>query len=119
VVKKLEKTILVIEPEPVIRKLYGMIFKGTAYTLIMVAYGAEALQCLRDPKISLILLELELPDMSSHLFLTKLSELTPNIPVIVVSSYPENVDKYPQVMARLPKPFYYLHLLAVIGEHLL
>lgn len=57
-------TILIVEDSKTARSLIKREFEGTGYTLLEAATGSEALTTLAKEKVSLITMDLGLPDMS-------------------------------------------------------
>ena len=84
---KANKFILIVEDEEVNRKILSGLF-ADKYTVYEAADGKEALSVMRNKKIDLILLDVEMPVMNGVEFLKfkQEDERYNDIPVIVISS---------------------------------
>lgn len=56
----------------------------------VVDTGAEALTLASRRKFDLVLLDLKLPDMSGDELYEKLTDLQPDVPIVVVTAYPDS-----------------------------
>ncbi len=80
--------ILLIDDDPLIGHLVERLFIPLGYRVIRAYSGKEAISFLNDGLLpSVILLDLVLPDFSGNEFLECLIEAGSDIPVIVLSSY--------------------------------
>lgn len=77
-------TVLIIEDEPPIRKLYGISLEGAGFKSMECGSGAEGLRLAASTRPDLILLDLGLPDMDGKDVITHLREWS-QIPIIVCS----------------------------------
>jgi response regulator RpfG family c-di-GMP phosphodiesterase len=91
------KTILVIDDAPVVLEQLRSLLE-TSYTVIAVNSGEAGLQMIRAKPIDLILLDIEMPNMSGFEFLSMLSSLPDkdSIPVICITG----VEATPDFVAR-------------------
>jgi CheY-like chemotaxis protein len=101
------KTVLVIEDDPLVRRLVHRILARADYEVVSAATGEEGVEqftVLHD-HIDVVLLDSVLPGIPGAEVFTKLRELVPDIPVVFCSGYgdegvPEGVD-----LPVLPKPY--------------
>lgn len=91
---KYQQTVLVIEDELPLVEMLSLILETRGYKVELASNGHDALEKIRGP-IDLIILDLLLPDMEGvevcHYL--KQSELTRNIPIIILSSNHCRVDQ--------------------------
>ncbi len=80
------KKVLIVDDDPVQRRLLEEIVKRSGLECIEASGGEEALECLAPPagqEISLVILDLVMPDLDGMGVLEKLRPQYPNLPVIV------------------------------------
>lgn len=83
-----QSRILVVEDDPEIQYLLGVILEEENREIFIVGSGAEATEVLAREAIDLVVLDLILPDMDGRTLLTSLREApeTASMPVFVVSA---------------------------------
>ncbi len=116
-------TILVIEDNPISRKVLKMSLESEHYTVIEAANGVEALREASNQKIDLIIQDLFLPDMSGYLLNAKLRALPgiEKIPILALSGFLTALDeqsKHSGFSTFLLKPIDPTYLLDVVKAHL-
>lgn len=119
-----KKTILVVEDEETVRQLLKSVLMGFNYEVLTASNGQEALDIykLEKSKISLIMLDLQMPIMDGRKCLKKLLETNPCIKVIITSGCVEGEDSdiiISGVSYCLQKPYSIGNLLSLINEILL
>ncbi len=67
----MSETILVVEGEEKLRKLYQNTLKGSGYDVITAPTGKRALDALKNEVVDLVILDLALPDGSGFDYLEK------------------------------------------------
>jgi CheY-like chemotaxis protein len=90
-------TILIVEDEPDTLVLIGRVLEKEGYRTRKAATGATFVTAIKQvPVPDLILLDLELPDVSGVVILTKLRAHpgTKSIPIVVLSAHSEPKDVY-------------------------
>jgi CheY-like chemotaxis protein len=104
------KTILVVDDEPEVRKLVGAMVGNFGYTVLTADSGEHALTLYRNNgPIELLITDVIAPGMSGPMLAEKLTELQPDLKVLYISGYDNTqvVQKY--VVERghqlLSKPF--------------
>lgn len=83
------QTILVVDDDPVARGLIEMAIARSGLTVVTAGGGAAALDILlssRGETISLMLLDLVMPDVDGFEVLTKLRAVNQELPVIVITA---------------------------------
>jgi CheY-like chemotaxis protein len=113
-------TILVVDDEEPVRELLGAILSEAGYQVTLASSGKDALLLYRrrGPEISLVLLDLLMPEMSGLSLLQSLLRLNPAVKAIVVSgaSYEGKDNESLASGARgvVEKPFQPEELLATV-----
>lgn len=90
------KKILLVEDEPVNRRLIEKFIESTGADLISTASGNESVRfCLTDRKIDLVLMDLSLPDIDGYTAIAEIKKERPELPVVVQSAnaMPEHRDR--------------------------
>ncbi|MCD6472307.1 response regulator [Candidatus Aerophobetes bacterium] len=114
------KLILCVDSEPRVQKFYEGVLETEKYNVTCVSNGLEALEAVEFKNPDLIIIELNLPEMSGLEFLQALKESKKDIPVIVVTSTidkktREEVDKI-GVYKYIAKPFRLEELKKVLNK---
>ena len=84
-------TILVVDDEPVLRKLVGMILQKSGYSVLVAQDGREGVETFREnaPEIAVVLLDMTMPVMGGQEAFKLIREIRPDVPIIVSSGYGE------------------------------
>lgn len=107
----LSKTILVVEDVPTIAQMEREALTTEGYEVIVTCNGREALEVYeaKREEISLVILDLIMPEMSGRDCLIKLLRIDPSLKVIVASGYSPSDDLLqeigPLIKGFLHKPF--------------
>ena len=113
--------ILVVDDDREILNSTGIFLKAEGYEVLKAENGRSALDILEKEEISLMLLDIMMPDMDGISTLLKLRE-TMNIPVILISAKSEDGDKILGLSAGaddyVTKPFNPLELIARVKSQL-
>ena len=83
------QTVLVVDDDPVQRRLLETVIGRSGMTVLTAPGGQPALDLVRSPRgeeVSLILLDLVMPDMDGLEVLAKLRPTHPDLPVIVLTA---------------------------------
>ena len=88
------KRILVVEDDESQRMLYRDELVDTGYDVVLAASGKEALNCLIDSKIDLVILDIVMPEMNGLETLGTIIRLYRDIPIILHSAYPTYKDNF-------------------------
>jgi len=125
----MEKTILLVEDESIIREIVDMELEDENYKIINAEDGQVAIDILKKngEKIDLVLLDLMLPNVSGYdvFDFLKQNKVTLNIPVIIVTAKNgfEEEDETSRKIYKLAddyieKPFSMEVLLTTIRKHI-
>lgn len=113
--------ILVVDDDREILNSTGIFLKAEGYDVLKAENGRSALDILEKEEISLMLLDIMMPDMDGISTLLKLRE-TMNIPVILISAKSEDGDKILGLSAGaddyVTKPFNPSELMARVKSQL-
>ena len=104
-------TVLLVEDEASLRELNQELMEGLGYTVLQAAYGAQALQLAEEysGRIDLLLTDVVMPGMSGRELAERLGFTRPEIKVLYMSGYTDNVIVHHGILesgiAFLQKPF--------------
>lgn len=115
-------TILLVDDEELLRAGVQEMLEMTGYTVITAANGQEAMACLTQQNIDLVITDLVMPKMDGVDFVDQVRKIRPDVPVIVVSGSTRNImQRYgidsiqvPGADASLSKPFKGVDLMSQI-----
>ena len=79
--------ILIVDDEEMIRLLYRKELSRDGYEVDTASSGAEAIEKASQGEFDVVILDIELPDMSGLGALHKLREIAPETPIILNSAY--------------------------------
>ena len=85
--------ILVIEDDPMSRKMMGFLLQGEGFEVVMAESLRAARNILSHDTPWLIILDISLPDGDGFSFCKQLAQDEPNIPVIMLTSRASHEDK--------------------------
>jgi two-component system cell cycle response regulator len=91
----MERTILLIEDDPLSARLVDLILKSEGHHVIIVQDGMQGLQVAQDTHLDLVLLDLMLPGIDGFEVLRRLraDPKTADVHVVVVSARSQPADK--------------------------
>ncbi|MDR4988873.1 MAG: sigma-54 dependent transcriptional regulator [Bacteroidales bacterium] len=81
------KKILVIEDDPVSRTLVSEILKKSGFQAIVAKNGPEGIELAANNKPDLVITDYQMPGMTGVEVLSRLKELNPLLPVIMLTAY--------------------------------
>lgn len=86
---ELQLTVLVVDDVPVIRIVLGQHVQSLGHRVVQASSGQEAIDCLRTQDIDLVLLDLQMPDMTGFEVMRWMQEMLRDRwrPVIVISTH--------------------------------
>ncbi len=81
------KQILIVDDEPNLRRVLGAQLSRDGYEIHQAADGREALECLRENHIDLLITDLRMPVLDGMGLLRKALELEPELPVVMLTAH--------------------------------
>ena len=84
---KRKQTILVVDDEEAVLRLFQKILKNEEYTVLMANNGKTALEQVERKRPDLVILDLKMPDMSGIETLRRINRLNVNTEVIIITGY--------------------------------
>ncbi len=117
--EKNKKKILLVDDEPINHKIVQFLMKAeTEYEILGADGGRQALEILKEQKVDLVLLDIEMPDMNGKEVFSKIRECY-EIPVAFVTAG-EKADEEEEELLKadgyLTKPFLPEELKGLIGR---
>lgn len=104
-----QETILLVEDEPNVRLLTREYLQRQGYTVLEAASGAAAIEIVMAyaRPIHVLLTDVIMPEMNGRQLANRISSLRPDIKVLYMSGYAEDVvgDKLDEEITLLQKPF--------------
>ncbi len=82
-----QKTILVVDDEEFIRLNLEKIFSDEGYRVILESSGKETIELIKNEKVDLALLDINLPDKNGIEVLKEIKELQPELLVIMITGF--------------------------------
>jgi len=116
------ETILLVEDEDPVRQVLSRILSNAGYRVIEASNGKEALALYEKERgsISLVTLDLVMPQMDGRQCLEGLLKVDPRVRVVVTTGYSESVSRAELLAAGawgfVSKPFERAHLLKIVRE---
>jgi DNA-binding response OmpR family regulator len=88
-------TILVVDDDPVIQKLLQLNFSMEGYQVILAGDGLEGVECARQSRPDLIVLDVMMPRMNGleAAAVLKADETTSSIPILMLSAKAQEMDQ--------------------------
>ena len=83
----MKSRILVVDDDDGIRALYLMELTQAGYDVVGAESGSKAVELVSKENFDVIILDIEMPDMSGIEALSHLRRVTPNTPVILNTAY--------------------------------
>lgn len=83
-------SVLIVDDESAIRSFLRKIFRAKGFMVFEAENGKVGLQYIKNETVNLILLDLKMPEMNGAEFLTELRQKKINIPVVLITGYPES-----------------------------
>jgi len=114
------ETILIVDDEKHFRVVLSEVLQEEGYASFTAASGMEALDLLKSQVVDLVLTDVKMPGMTGIDLLEKIKEITPDLPVIVMTAF-GTVEKAVEAMHKgaytfIVKPFENETLIAHIAK---
>jgi two-component system response regulator VanR len=113
--------ILIVDDEQAIADLVEVYLKNENYNVFKFYYGQDALNCIKNEKLDLAILDVMLPDVNGFSICQRIREKH-NFPVIMLTAKEEEIDKITGLTLGaddyITKPFRPLELIARVKAQL-
>ena len=80
-------SILVVEDEPVYRKVMKRLLINEGHRVTLAEDGIEGLQILKNEEIDIVLTDINMPNMNGWDFLRNIEKLYPGIPAAIITGF--------------------------------
>ena len=113
-------TVLVVEDEPGMRELIRLALARTGHAVVTVAGARAALAALksRQPPISLMLVDVVMPEMDGYDLVAEARKISPGVRVVFMSAFAPDPERHPSGDGFLAKPFAIELLIDVVEKAL-
>ena len=91
--------ILLVDDQPDFLETISFWMKSKGYTVTVAYNGAEALKVVQNDPVDIVFLDVHMPHTDGIVTLTQIRQLKKDLPVILVTAYPEDetMDKARQL----------------------
>jgi len=121
-IRRGSETVLVVDDEPNLRELARDILSEAGYRVMAAESGLEAIRLLREftDEISVVILDLSMPEMGGRETLEEMMRIKPNVKVIISTGYGPN-GTVEEMLKRgaaeyVGKPYHMYELLNKVAE---
>ena len=80
-------SILIVDDEPNLRRSLGLILQRAGFTITTASNAGEVIQLLQAGAFDLTFLDIKLPDQNGIQLLTKIRDLYPDMPVLILTAH--------------------------------
>jgi signal transduction histidine kinase len=116
---RLTAPVLVVEDEPQVRELIRLVLVRAGHETVAVPGPHAALAALnRQPAISLMLVDVVMPEMDGYDLAAEARKISPGIRVVFMSAFAHDTTRHPNADGFLAKPFTVESLTGIV-EHAL
>jgi two-component system cell cycle sensor histidine kinase/response regulator CckA len=110
--------VLVVEDEPRVRELIRLVLVRAGHEVVAVAGPHAALAALnRQPAISLMLVDVVMPEMDGYDLVAEARTISPGVHVVFMSGFARDAARHPSGDAFLAKPFTVESLTDIVEEN--
>ena len=98
--------ILLVDDQQSVREAISLLLSLDNHTVIEAGDGAQALEIFRRDQFDLVITDFEMPNMKGNELATRIKQLSPAQPILMITAYAERVgDSNNPVDVLLNKPF--------------
>lgn len=114
-------TLLLVDDDVAVLEVTGKLLEIVGYSVLSAPDAETAFELARrNAQVRLILLDLTLPGFESSVVIENLRQITPDVPIVVMTGYPENETESrlqnQQIEGYLEKPFQPPMLLKLLAD---
>jgi CheY-like chemotaxis protein len=106
--------VLVVDDEKLVCDAVKLLLEFDGHRVQAVGSGKEALSVLGDQEFDLVMTDYNMPEMKGDQLAATIKGLKPNLPVVMITAYPELVPPFVQCV--VTKPFRLEDLRQVISQ---
>ena len=111
--------VLVVEDDPRVRELIRLVLVRAGHEVVAVAGPHAALAALnRQPAISLMLVDVVMPEMDGYDLVAEARKIAPGVHVVFMSGFARDAARHPSGDGFLAKPFTVESLTGIVQEAL-
>jgi excisionase family DNA binding protein len=85
-----QPTVLVVDDDVQLQNVFKQFLKKANFGRVVVGKGGEAIQAAEKQKFDLVFLDLQLPDMSGDEVYSRLKDMQPDLPIVIITGYPDS-----------------------------
>ena len=112
--------VAVVDDDPGILRSLASLLESADYRVRLFASGAALLDCGCLAEIDVLVSDIDMPGIDGFALLRQVHAARPDLPVVLITGYPETIKRLPAQQAGNPrvftKPFRGSELLAAISE---
>jgi CheY-like chemotaxis protein len=110
------QTVLIVDDDHVILDFLEDVLQRS-YTVIRASNGKSAVDAFRaHDQIDLVLLDLNMPEMSGYEALAEFQIVEPDVKVVVITGMSPEHDELPGILGVLTKPFQAQQIITVVED---
>ena len=119
-----QPSIVAIDDEIEFVKTIAQYFNSRGYTVHVALNGTSGIELVRAQRPDVVLMDLKMPGIDGDVALTRIREIDPKLPVVVITAYSDEGDTRDRVLALgafayLEKPLSSVRHLAEVVEQAL
>lgn len=116
---RLTAPVLVVEDDPRVRELIRLVLVRAGHEIVAVAGPHAALAALnRQPAISLMLVDVVMPEMDGYDLVAEARKISPGVHVVFMSGFAHDITRHPSGDGFLAKPFTVESLTGIVQKAL-
>ncbi len=91
----MQRKVLLVDDDRILLKLFKKKCQKFEkyFELLLAADGLEAVEVMKKHSVSLVVTDLQMPNMDGYALIAHLSDIYPDIPVIIITGYPSTDGK--------------------------
>ena len=85
--KDRNKDVLFVDDEKMVLEVGSLMLQKLGYSVLTASNGNEAIEIIKNNKIALVILDMQMPDMNGFEIYSKLKNINPNVKILLASGY--------------------------------